>query len=353
MTSRPACSARCRRTCQACGRSSTGWPCASSRASWPRSRTNPATSTRSGAATNSCGARSKSCPGARGAKANSALRRAASGAFGRFRAFSSCDRDFLGASGDGRGHRQLSRSVPCISSTSALLALAAMLCDAAFAAPYADHRQCRRLHRRPGATRAPKPWRSRTGVFSAVGDNAEIRALGRAGHAHHRRRRPARDARADRGPCPPRQQSSLAAAGDARPAVSRPDRRAGAGRRRRGGDRRRGDWISAWIGPIVARDQRNWRVALDAVAPDRPVLLRGFWGHTAIVNSAALKRIGIDRGRGRSDRRPVGPRRRAAGSTAGPTRARRRCPRSARRRTIRPSLRRHSGQRRNAMRAGA
>jgi predicted amidohydrolase YtcJ len=54
-----------------------------------------------------------------------------------------------------------------------------------------------------------------------------------------------------------------------------------------------GDWISAWIGPIVARDQRNWRVALDAVAPGRPVLLRGFWGHTAIVNSAALKRIGI------------------------------------------------------------
>lgn len=54
-----------------------------------------------------------------------------------------------------------------------------------------------------------------------------------------------------------------------------------------------GDWISAWIGPAVARDQRNWREALDAVAPDRPVLLRGFWGHTAIVNSAALKRIGV------------------------------------------------------------
>ena len=57
--------------------------------------------------------------------------------------------------------------------------------------------------------------------------------------------------------------------------------------------RQPGDWISAWIGPIVARDRRNWRAALDAVAPDRPVLLRGFWGHTAIVNSAALKRIGI------------------------------------------------------------
>jgi hypothetical protein len=57
--------------------------------------------------------------------------------------------------------------------------------------------------------------------------------------------------------------------------------------------RQPGDWISAWIGPIVARDQRNWRNALDTVAPDRPVLLRGFWGHTAIVNSAALKRIGV------------------------------------------------------------
>ncbi len=54
-----------------------------------------------------------------------------------------------------------------------------------------------------------------------------------------------------------------------------------------------GDWISAWIGQSVARDRRNWRDALDAVAPDRPVLLRGFWGHTTIVNSAALKRLGI------------------------------------------------------------
>jgi predicted amidohydrolase YtcJ len=54
-----------------------------------------------------------------------------------------------------------------------------------------------------------------------------------------------------------------------------------------------GDWISAWIGPSVATDTRNWRNALDAVAPDRPVLLRGFWGHTTIVNSTALKRLGI------------------------------------------------------------
>ena len=52
-------------------------------------------------------------------------------------------------------------------------------------------------------------------------------------------------------------------------------------------------WISAWIGPRVARDPRNWRVALDAVAPRRPVLLRGFWGHTTMVNSAGLAAVGI------------------------------------------------------------
>jgi predicted amidohydrolase YtcJ len=52
-------------------------------------------------------------------------------------------------------------------------------------------------------------------------------------------------------------------------------------------------WISAYIGPVVARDTRHWRQALDAVAPDTPVLLRGFWGHTSITNSAGLKRMGI------------------------------------------------------------
>lgn len=52
-------------------------------------------------------------------------------------------------------------------------------------------------------------------------------------------------------------------------------------------------WISAWIGPRVALDPRNWRAALDVVAPRRPVLLRGFWGHTTIANSAALAAIGI------------------------------------------------------------
>lgn len=52
-------------------------------------------------------------------------------------------------------------------------------------------------------------------------------------------------------------------------------------------------WINAYIGPLVARDPRNWRKALDAVAPTRPVFLRGFWGHTSIVNSEGLRRLGI------------------------------------------------------------
>ena len=53
------------------------------------------------------------------------------------------------------------------------------------------------------------------------------------------------------------------------------------------------DWITAYVGPLVARDRRNWRKALDAVAPETPAFLRGFWGHTSIVNSEGLRRLGI------------------------------------------------------------
>lgn len=54
-----------------------------------------------------------------------------------------------------------------------------------------------------------------------------------------------------------------------------------------------GNWITAFIGPTAARDQRNWRTALDAASPNRPVMLRAFWGHTTLLNSAALERLGI------------------------------------------------------------
>lgn len=53
------------------------------------------------------------------------------------------------------------------------------------------------------------------------------------------------------------------------------------------------DWVTAYIGPLIARDRRNWRKALDAVAPNTPVFFRAFWGHTSIVNSEGLRRLGI------------------------------------------------------------
>ena len=43
----------------------------------------------------------------------------------------------------------------------------------------------------------------------------------------------------------------------------------------------------------VFEDLRNWRHALDAVAPANPVLLAGWAGHTAILNSRALEVLGI------------------------------------------------------------
>lgn len=52
-------------------------------------------------------------------------------------------------------------------------------------------------------------------------------------------------------------------------------------------------WLSAFIGPTIARDPRNWRQALDAVAPHTPVMLRAPWGHVTLVNSEALRRLGI------------------------------------------------------------
>ncbi|QQO35968.1 amidohydrolase [Bradyrhizobium diazoefficiens] len=58
--------------------------------------------------------------------------------------------------------------------------------------------------------------------------------------------------------------------------------------------RTRRDWITAYVGPLVARDRRNWRKALDTVAPETPVFLRGSWGaHTSILNSEGLRRLGI------------------------------------------------------------
>lgn len=167
----------------------------------------------------------------------------------------------------------------------------ALLCNAAFAAPRLIIVNADVFTADPARPRA-QAVAIEEGRFSAVGSNAEIRALagpatrvidagGRLAtpgliesHVHLGSGLPSPPLAMPGLPFPgPTAEQALAAVAAAAKAP--------------------GDWISAWIGPIVARDQRNWRVALDAVAPDRPVLLRGFWGHTAIVNSAALKRIGI------------------------------------------------------------
>ncbi|MBA4012529.1 MAG: hypothetical protein C0481_11740 [Phenylobacterium sp.] len=52
-------------------------------------------------------------------------------------------------------------------------------------------------------------------------------------------------------------------------------------------------WVDVTIGPLTANDTRDWRAALDAVAPNNPVALRAWWGHGTLVNSAALKALGV------------------------------------------------------------
>lgn len=167
----------------------------------------------------------------------------------------------------------------------------ALLCGAAFAAPQLIIVNANVFTADPARPRA-EAVAIEDGRFSAVGNNADIRAMagpttriidagGRLAtpglieaHVHLGGNLPSAPLPMQGLPFPgPTAEQALAAVAEA---AKQP-----------------GDWISAWIGPIIARDQRNWRLALDAVAPDRPVLLRGFWGHTAIVNSAALKRIGI------------------------------------------------------------
>lgn len=52
-------------------------------------------------------------------------------------------------------------------------------------------------------------------------------------------------------------------------------------------------WISGTIGPATLSKERDWRSELDAVSGGRPVRLRAWWGHGTILNSAALRELGI------------------------------------------------------------
>jgi predicted amidohydrolase YtcJ len=52
-------------------------------------------------------------------------------------------------------------------------------------------------------------------------------------------------------------------------------------------------WICGTMGPLVVEDKRNWRAELDALSPDRPVLVSASWGHPTLFNSAALRALGL------------------------------------------------------------
>jgi predicted amidohydrolase YtcJ len=52
-------------------------------------------------------------------------------------------------------------------------------------------------------------------------------------------------------------------------------------------------WIYGTIGGAVLDDPRVDRAAIDAIAPERPVLLTCWSGHGVIANSVALQRLGI------------------------------------------------------------
>lgn len=54
-----------------------------------------------------------------------------------------------------------------------------------------------------------------------------------------------------------------------------------------------GTWIKADIGLRVLDDTAMRRSALDRVAPGHPVLLHSWWGHGALLNTTALRTLGI------------------------------------------------------------
>lgn len=55
----------------------------------------------------------------------------------------------------------------------------------------------------------------------------------------------------------------------------------------------RGTWLSSLVGMTIYGDTAARRAALDRVTPDHPVALLAWWGHPAVLNSAALTALGI------------------------------------------------------------
>jgi predicted amidohydrolase YtcJ len=54
-----------------------------------------------------------------------------------------------------------------------------------------------------------------------------------------------------------------------------------------------GSWVGGEIGAAVLDDPKATRYALDEVAPDHPVVLSNWTGHGKLLNTAALRRLGV------------------------------------------------------------
>src|ERR1700740_3252262 len=55
----------------------------------------------------------------------------------------------------------------------------------------------------------------------------------------------------------------------------------------------KGTWIEAAIGASVLDDPRATRTALDSLAPDNPVVLWDWTGHGSLLNTPAVRKLGI------------------------------------------------------------
>lgn len=55
----------------------------------------------------------------------------------------------------------------------------------------------------------------------------------------------------------------------------------------------RGEFIYSAVGVEAGVDSLLNRYLLDSIAPHHPVVLQGYWGHVTILNSAAIKALGI------------------------------------------------------------
>lgn len=55
----------------------------------------------------------------------------------------------------------------------------------------------------------------------------------------------------------------------------------------------KGNWIDGVFGATILDDPQATRTALDALAPDHPVILFDWTGHASLLNTTALRRLGV------------------------------------------------------------